>query len=486
LKDNKQWDSVHRTLKAQTSCQDVDDVLNPNYLPKSAEETELFNEKQKQKYMYLVFERILQTDEGKVIVHSHDPDHNAQKIYKEFLEVMTQSTEALMDSGSLLSYLTTAKINDGSWRGNTKAFVLNWVDKLRLFHDLTPAADRLSESVQRTLLQNAVLSLNVLQQVQTNADLQQATQGVALTFTQYCGLLINSATGYNKRSDAKPTNSNGGSRRLVFSSETIYGNDGAYEDETSDLKYGVDTSADEIQAYTTNRGRASDRPQFKSDSRMPIARWKSLGEDAKKIWDTMDDDDKVKVLALHENRKDTPQSDRSKFSVNTHNTLTQDTSYDDLNSALLAMVTKHSNRPKPSSHNGDIRSVLSQPVKKAKAQVQDDTVELNGQKYVRQVQSRDTNYSVSAAARKTKGSLIDCGANGGIAGGDTRIITHHPHRTVDIRDIDNHEITSIPIVSAGAVARSQRGNGIAILHQYAFNPQRQFNWKPLPLRSTPI
>jgi hypothetical protein len=55
--------------------------------------------------------------------------------------------------------------------------------------------------------------------------------------------------------------------------------------------------------------------------------------------------------------------------------LTQDTSYDDLNRAILAMVTKHSNQPKPSSHNGDIRSVLSQPVKKAKAQVQDDTVE---------------------------------------------------------------------------------------------------------------
>jgi hypothetical protein len=80
LKDNKQWDSVHQTLKAQTSYQDVDDVLNPNYLPKSAEETELFNKKQK--YMYSVFKRILQTDEGKVIVRSHDPDCNAQKIYK--------------------------------------------------------------------------------------------------------------------------------------------------------------------------------------------------------------------------------------------------------------------------------------------------------------------------------------------------------------------------------------------------------------------
>jgi hypothetical protein len=79
IKDNKQWDSFYRTLRAQTSYQDVDDVLDPNYKPKSTEDIELFQEKQK--YMYSVFERILQTDEGKVIVRSHDADRNAQLIY---------------------------------------------------------------------------------------------------------------------------------------------------------------------------------------------------------------------------------------------------------------------------------------------------------------------------------------------------------------------------------------------------------------------
>jgi phage terminase large subunit len=46
-----------------------------------------------------VLKRILQTDEGKVIVRSHDADRNAQSIYTEFLQVMMQSTEAMMDSG---------------------------------------------------------------------------------------------------------------------------------------------------------------------------------------------------------------------------------------------------------------------------------------------------------------------------------------------------------------------------------------------------
>jgi hypothetical protein len=82
---------------------------------------------------------------------------------------MTQSTEAMMDSGEQLSYLTTTKISDGSWRGTTKIFILNWIDKLGLYHELIPVADRLSENTQRTLLQNAVIGLNALHQFRFTA-----------------------------------------------------------------------------------------------------------------------------------------------------------------------------------------------------------------------------------------------------------------------------------------------------------------------------
>jgi hypothetical protein len=61
MKDSTQWDSVHRTLKSQTCYQDVDDILDPCYQPTTAEDIALFAEKQK--YMYSVFEGMLQTDE---------------------------------------------------------------------------------------------------------------------------------------------------------------------------------------------------------------------------------------------------------------------------------------------------------------------------------------------------------------------------------------------------------------------------------------
>ena len=80
--------------------------------------------------------------------------------------------------------------------------------------------------------------------------------------------------------------------------------------------------------------------------------------------------------------------------------------------------------------------------------------------------------SVQVSCRK-KSSLIGQGANGDITGIDTRVIERHSHRTVDICGIDNHEITtSIPIVTAGAVARSQPGDVILLMRQYAYHPQQ--------------
>ena len=55
----------------------------------------------------------------------------------------------------------------------------------------------------------------------------------------------------------------------------------------------------------------------------------------------------------------------------------------------------------------------------------------------------------------------------GIAGKDLRII-EHLNRRVDVQGIDNHQINDIPIVTAGGVTKTQKGDVILILHQYAY------------------
>ena len=92
----------------------------------------------------------------------------------------------------------------------------------------------------------------------------------------------------------------------------------------------------------------------------------------------------------------------------------------------------------------------------------DDEIVVNGKKY-HQVQVHCIFYSVSSHKPWRVGSLVDRGANGGIAGDDVHIIEKSDW-TVDFKGIDNHQITNIPIVMAGEVIKTQHGLAIAILH----------------------
>jgi hypothetical protein len=76
-------------------------------------------------------------------------------------------------------------------------------------------------------------------------------------------------------------------------------------------------------------------------------------------------------------------------------------------------------------------------------------------------------YWASSHHQVRTGALVDRGANGGIAGDDVWII-NRTGQQVDVQGIDNHQIVDIPIVTAGAVIKTQRGEVIIIVHQYAY------------------
>ncbi len=127
LKDLEQWDSWHHSTVAQAPVQDVSDVLNPSFKPATGEK-DLFEAKQK--YMYAVFERVLQTDKGKALVRSHEADANAQKIFDELCKDAFRSTHSSIDSSRLLSYITSVRIGDGHWNGTAHSFILHWQEQV--------------------------------------------------------------------------------------------------------------------------------------------------------------------------------------------------------------------------------------------------------------------------------------------------------------------------------------------------------------------
>ena len=123
-KDEKQWDKYQRATLAQAHVQGVDEVLDSGYKPKSLKAKQLFTEKQK--YMYAVFEKTLLTDQGKAYVREHEQDFNAQAVYRKISTYALTSTRASLDQSQILSYITSVKAGDGTWRGTLHSFILHW------------------------------------------------------------------------------------------------------------------------------------------------------------------------------------------------------------------------------------------------------------------------------------------------------------------------------------------------------------------------
>ena len=75
---------------------------------------------------------------------------------------------------------------------------------------------------------------------------------------------------------------------------------------------------------------------------------------------------------------------------------------------------------------------------------------------------------------------MDRGANGGIAGSDTRVI-FRTGTYLALSGIDNHTVRDLELVHAAAVVRSHRGEVILILRQYAYMPDGKTIMSPIQM-----
>jgi hypothetical protein len=136
---------------------------------------------------------------------------------------------------------------------------------------------------------------------------------------------------------------------------------------------------------------------------------------------------------------------------------------------LITSVTKqaasqHREWSQPKAQDvpaADLCKMLSQHQGRNQASVM-----INGVEYVAKV--HDVMYQVSNHKQTMLPlALIDCGANGGVAGSDTRLIDKSL-RSDHIQGIEDHMIKDVPIGTFSTVVNTQRGEVIAIMHQYAY------------------
>ena len=75
-------------------------------------------------------------------------------------------------------------------------------------------------------------------------------------------------------------------------------------------------------------------------------------------------------------------------------------------------------------------------------------------------------YHVAQASQAKHGSLVDRGANGGLAGSDVRILSRSS-RKCTVTGIDSHELQGLDVVQCAALAETNHGIVNLIMNEYA-------------------
>ena len=483
LKDERYFDGFKRSLFIVAKTHECSDVLDPTYTPGSEpEEQELFEAKQT--FMFRVFNTNLQTDMGKTIVRRHLVSTDAQAVWKELSEHMKTSSKGASEKRRLTQYVTNTVLDD-NFKGTTEQFVLHFNEQFRQLEEISEDDERLPPSVKLTLLQTAVRSINDLRIVETLDEFQSTTHGhgssTSLSYDTYYDLLINECVGYDKTKKA-----NIGKRRNVYATnmdDTYVDLPAACIDDVPDSPDGgIDLPPDEfyqVHALSSRhpppqRPGQPSRPPFRPQSQNPrptnpIRRYdgpiflapqiyRLLSEDALKALKAYN----TEAISRFHKRKvhnteivEEPQDDPPGPPVSENDL--PDLPETDLNipdDPILDFVNSQCH----SSEDLDQALQAYQAFQIPSPQDSTTTPE-------RTVNYHFT-YHIAQASQAKHGSLVDRGANGGLAGSDVRILSRSS-RKCTVTGIDSHELQGLDVVKCAALVETNHGIVNLIMNEYA-------------------
>ena len=231
-----------------------------------------------------------------------------------------------------------------------------------------------------------------------------------------------------------------------------------------------------VQAYAAMTNQNKFAPS-ETKPRMSRDQWYTLNEKERLLWDQFDDKAKATILGLS---KPAPKVVSSGGIPKRKANLHEISAYDFLQLNMHDLMTGNptddpttvdevANESEGVDDGPNDSTLLVNAAKSSKSSLSPGDI----QRVLSKSSTRSMNMAhivYTTSASRVSGvqnlSLVDRGANGGLAGDDVRVISK-TNRRVDIRGIDNHQVTGIDIGTVGGVVDTQKGPVVAIMHQYA-------------------
>ncbi|GAX29003.1 hypothetical protein FisN_7Hu406 [Fistulifera solaris] len=457
LKHQNQWLDWYDSTRRHANNQDCSAVLDPDYVPDTDEDEELF--KYQKRYMLAVFDTILKTEKSRQILNAHNDDQDAQAVFREVVEYYTNSANSELTAQDLLSKLMQARMLTDGKGIRYETDLLKFHEKLRYYDLLVPPSERLSDALKKSLVINLIKGIPCLMNVRSGANIMGVGTGSSLTFDKYMEGLNLAALDHDDL--YRGTGSSKANKLMVYN-HVLFGDvecDGG----------GLSSQDDLYEAYMAS-GQSGYFPKLTREQ------WSKLTPEDQNVWDQLPDagNKKYPGTLRKVNFNDTDLSSVSLGDVLNAYVHGRGDSYEEdeeeesppieVNQANTG--TGHGKNEKYPTHPASFHQTLE---KKTLPKSGENSTAKRGVHFSRLEANAAHTYSVSNhLLGDSKKSLIDRGANGGVAGEDMRLIRTVPDRFVDIQGIDNHQLPKVLIATVCGVVKTQVGEQIAIFNQYAY------------------
>jgi hypothetical protein len=357
---------------------------------------------------------------------------------------------------------------------DTSCVFLTKFDRMLKDHPaMCPPGGGLTDHLKCTYLQNAIMG-RIPNLAMVFSEQQSYDDIISALSTAIPGFFVLPGTTYDRlfqRAYVQATiccdqtrSAQGSSRRAKTHHQ--HSTDSSESDDESGSSSGLDVPSSEIRAFKAQY-RKFQKKKGLGTRRVNLTKetWDKLSDSAKTGWEMLSREEKDNVLADAANIKSAKgRAHMTEAADHQDPEPEPDPDPGPASEPEYDRQAKASDSSKPTKPSpGSLQSILNTGGSRNTNQTRHMSF-----------QSHATFVSSSGGYRMSKhrgdvasSSLIDRGANGGLAGSGMQVISVDPSRKLTITGIDNHQMPDLDVVQAGAYVTSHKGPVIAIFHQYA-------------------
>ena len=104
-----------------------------------------------------------------------------------------------------MTVLTSFRLTS-TYRGTSQNFIVDWLDKIRQYEDLTPKSAHFPDVMRKAMLQNALNDVKAFVDVKVSEQMDIAKGRGPIPYDQYVTLIQNVAGTYDKANSANAAN----------------------------------------------------------------------------------------------------------------------------------------------------------------------------------------------------------------------------------------------------------------------------------------